>query len=75
MSSGLWYYLLAEAFHDSKGETLGEAGARIVAEVFVGVVDADSLSYRNMFPRWTPTLPSMKAGTFTIVDILNLAGV
>jgi len=71
----LWYYLLAEAYHDSKGERLGEVGARIVAEVIVGVVDADSLSYRNMFPRWTPTLPSVKPGTFTIADLLNLAGV
>jgi len=43
--------------------------------VFIGVIDADALSYRNMYPRWTPTLPSVKGGTFTIVDILNLAGV
>ena len=71
----LWYYLLAEAYHDSKGERLGEAGGRIVAEFFVGVIDADSLSYRNVFPHWKPTLPSAKAGTFTIVDLLNLAGV
>jgi len=71
----LWYYLLAEAYHQHKGERLGEAGGRIVAEVFIGVIDADALSYRNMYPRWTPTLPSVKGGTFTIVDILNLAGV
>jgi hypothetical protein len=54
---------------------LGEAGARIVAEVFAGVIDADGLSYPNMYPKWTPTLPRAKAGTFTIVDLLNLAGV
>jgi len=71
----LWYYLLAEAFHTQGGNRLGEAGARIVAEVFVGVIDADGLSYRNMYPKWTPTLPSVTVGTFTIVDILNLAGV
>ncbi|MGA7385661.1 MAG: heme peroxidase family protein [Methylocella sp.] len=71
----LWYYLLAEAYHDSTGDRLGEAGARIVAEVFVGVIDADGLSYPNMYPKWTPTLPTAKAGTFTIVDLLNLAGV
>lgn len=71
----LWYYLLAEAYHDSKGDRLGEAGARIVAEVFLGVVGADGLSYPNMYPKWTPTLPSVTPGTFTIVDILNLAGV
>jgi hypothetical protein len=71
----LWYYLLAEAFHDHKGEHLGAAGARIAAEVFIGVIDADGLTYRNMFPKWKPTLPSVTPGTFTIVDILNLAGV
>lgn len=71
----LWYYLLAEAFHDHKGERLGATGARIVAEVFIGVIDADGLTYRNMFPKWKPTLPAVTPGTFTIVDILNLAGV
>lgn len=71
----LWYYLLAEAYQESSGNRLGEAGARIVAEVFVGVIDADVLSYRNMYPKWTPTLPGVTAGMFTIVDILNLAGV
>ncbi len=71
----LWYYLLAEAFHEHKGERLGQTGARIVAEVFIGILDADGLSYRNMFPKWRPTLPSAVAGTFTIVDMLNLAGV
>jgi Animal haem peroxidase len=71
----LWYYLLSEAFHQTSGNQLGETGARIVAEVFVGVIDADGLSYRNMYPKWTPTLPRVTPGTFTIVDILNLAGV
>ena len=71
----LWYYLLAEAFKDSNGDRLGEIGARIVAQVFIGVINADALSYPNMFPRWTPTLPRAAASTFTIVDLLNLAGV
>ncbi len=71
----LWYYLLAEAYKDSNGDRLGEIGARIVAQVFIGVINADALSYPNMFPRWTPTLPRAAASTFTIVDLLNLAGV
>ena len=66
--------LLAEAYHDSKGGRLGETGARIVAEVFVGVIDADGMTYRNMYPKWVPTLPSALPGTFKIVDLLNLAG-
>lgn len=71
----LWYYLLAEAYHDSNGDQLGETGARIVAEVFIGVIDADGMTYRSMYPKWTPTLPSVQPDTFTIVDLLNLAGV
>jgi Animal haem peroxidase len=71
----LWYYLLAEAFHFHNGDRLGDTGARIVAEVFVGVLEADVLSYRNMYPKWVPTLPSVTAGQFTIADLLNLAGV
>jgi hypothetical protein len=71
----LWYYLLAEAYNDSNGDRLGEAGARIVAEVFIGVINADGLSYPNMFPKWPPTLPRAASATFTIVDLLNLAGV
>ena len=59
----------------SKGGRLGETGARIVAEVFVGVIDADGMTYRNMYPKWVPTLPSALPGTFKIVDLLNLAGV
>jgi hypothetical protein len=71
----LWYYLLAEAFHQTNGHRLGETGGRIVAEVFAGVIEADSMTYRQTFPRWKPTLPSATPETFTIVDLLNLAGV
>jgi Animal haem peroxidase len=71
----LWYYLLAEAYYQNQGNSLGESGARIVAEVFAGVLEADGLSYLNVYPRWKPTLPSASPGDFTIVDLLNLAGV
>jgi Animal haem peroxidase len=71
----LWYYLLAESFSQYGGDRLGDTAARIVAETFIGVLDADALSYRSMYPGWTPTLPAKIAGTFTIVDFLNLAGV
>ncbi len=74
-STYLWYYLLAEAYEQTGGERLGETGARIVAEVFIGLLNADALSYRNMFPRWKPTLPSARPGTFGITDLLELAGV
>ena len=71
----LWYYLLAESFAQYRGDRLGDTGARIVAETFIGVLNGDVLSYRSMYPNWTPTLPSEINGTFTINDLLNLAGV
>ncbi len=57
----LWYYLLAEAFNDSGGDRLGAAGARIVAEVFVGVIDADGMSYRHV-PEMETNLARRAAG-------------
>ena len=68
-------YLLAEAFHETQGNALGKTGARIVAELFLGVIDADGMTYRNLYPKWKPTLPSAQPGTFKIVDLLDLAGV
>ena len=44
-------------------------------KLFIGVIDADGMTYRNVYRKWTPTLPSVLPGTFTIVDLLNLAGV
>ena len=37
----LWYYILKEAEVRKDGERLGPVGARIVAEVFVGLVHGD----------------------------------
>ena len=37
----LWYYILKEAQVRSNGERLGPVGARVVAEVFVGLVQGD----------------------------------
>jgi hypothetical protein len=71
----LWYYVLAEAYHQTNGTHLGDVGGRIVAEVFVGCLDADTLTYRLMYPKWKPTLPSASSGTFKIADLLNIAGV
>jgi hypothetical protein len=69
----LWYYLLREAEVRGKGETLGPVGARIVAEVFIGLLEGDALSYRRADPDWKPTLG--KDGTFGMVDLLRFAQV
>lgn len=64
----LWYYVLAEAqdqWRKAKGNrvddavnlipvTLGPVGGRIVAETIIGLLLADSHSYLNQDPKWSP---------------------
>lgn len=65
----LWFYILREA-ELGGGDRLYGVGARIVAEVFIGLLEGDLASYVNREPNWTPTLP--KAGeTFTMLDFLQ----
>ena len=71
----LWYYILKEAEILGKGETLGPVGGRLVAEVFLGLLEGDYLSYQNVHPCWKPTLPAAVPGTFTMADLLRFAGV
>jgi hypothetical protein len=51
----LWYYILRESYALAEGNRLGPVGGQIVAEVFVGLIDADSTSYRRAAPQhWRP---------------------
>jgi hypothetical protein len=50
----LWYYILREAEYYQAGERLGPVGARIVAEVLVGILFQDKHSFVNVAPGWTP---------------------
>jgi len=70
----LWYYILKEAQIKGKGEHLGPVGSRILAEVFVGILQGDSNSFLAQNPAWRPDLPAKTAGTFTMVDLLNFVG-
>jgi Animal haem peroxidase len=54
----LWLYFLAESASRGRGEQLGPCGGRIVAEVLIGILEADRGSYRANEPSWTPTLPT-----------------
>ena len=54
----LWLYVLREADVHGGGERLGEVGGRLVAEVLLGLLDADPESYRALDPGWQPTLPA-----------------
>lgn len=70
----LWYYILKEAQIQGGGKHLGQVGSRIIAEVFVGLLEADSSSFLVRKPDWKPTLPAQQPGTFTMVDLLNFVG-
>jgi hypothetical protein len=75
----LWFYILREAQLLSSGERLGPVGGRIVAEVFIGLMQGDKGSYLSQDPEWQPFLPTIdpsKAGDdFKMVDLLRFAGV
>jgi len=70
----LWYYILKEAQVKGGSERLGPVGARIVAEVFIGLVAGDVSSYLGVNPKWKPTLPSKTPGTFLMTDLLQFVG-
>ena len=49
---------------------------RIVAEVFIGLLQMDGESYLAADPTWRPTLRTRAGGDdFTMVDMLTMAGV
>jgi hypothetical protein len=50
------------------GTRLAGVGARIVGEVFIGLLALDEDSYLADEKRWRPTLPSRVNGTFTMAD-------
>ena len=70
----LWHYVLKEA-EVAGGSRLAGIGARIVGEVFVGLLKLDRHSFLWRHRDWRPTLPGRSAGTFGMVDLLTLAQV
>jgi Animal haem peroxidase len=71
----LWAYVLAEArrnfFRGSKEARLGPVGGRIVAEVFLWLMQRDQTSFVTQKPTWKPTLG--KDGKFALSDLLLAA--
>jgi hypothetical protein len=68
----LWYYVLREAeVQQNGGERLGEVGGRIVAEVLLGLLDGDPLSFLSVEPNWTPELAD--DGEFKMADLIRFA--
>jgi hypothetical protein len=70
----LWYYVLKEAEIQRQGRRLGQLGSRIVAEVFVGLLQGDPNSFLTKDPDWKPTVRASSPGTFTMVDLLRFVG-
>jgi hypothetical protein len=76
-STPLFYYILKEAQLREDGLRLGPVGTRIVAEVFVGLLQLDPDSYLTVQPDWVPTLPTHDGTpeSFRMIDFLTFAGV
>jgi hypothetical protein len=68
----LWYYILCEAMYRHGGRQLGPVGGRIVAEVLVGLLEADPESYLRTEPNWQPSL-APAGGDFTMADLVRFA--
>jgi hypothetical protein len=70
----LWYYILREAKVMCGGRKLGPVGGRLVAEVFIGLLSGDPLSYLNLQPNWKPQPNQFGAdssGEFSIAHLLD----
>jgi hypothetical protein len=76
-STPLWFYILKEAEVQQMGIRLGDVGARIVAEVFIGLLEGDNTSYLSQNPFWKPSLPCWEPyrnnRDFTIADLARMA--
>jgi len=73
----LWFYILKESERAPiSGKRLGPVGARIVAEVMLGLLDKDQTSYVNHSSVWKPLKPiAPAAGRFAMQDLIKFAGV
>ncbi|MGZ8634027.1 MAG: peroxidase family protein [Solirubrobacteraceae bacterium] len=68
----LWYYVLKEAEKVADGKSLGPVGGRIVAEVLIGLLAADPLSYLSVEPGWRPPLAN-ENGEFGMPELVRFA--
>ena len=65
----LWFGILKESELTENGVRLGPTGRQIVAEVIIGIIDADKDSYFHSPQAWSPA-----GGSFGIADLLLFAG-
>jgi len=67
----LWFYILKEAERKADSAHLGPVGGRIVAEVLIGLLAGDPLSFLGVQPNWRPNLGP--GDGFTLSDLINIA--
>jgi hypothetical protein len=73
--SPLWFYILKEAELQQRGRRLGQVGARMVVEVILGLMAADTNSYLSVAPGFQPEPPIAPAvGVFSMTNLLTFAG-
>jgi hypothetical protein len=70
----LWFYVLKEAELLQQGRRLGPVGGRIVAEVLLGILAQDPLSYLNVEPNFRPDPRVARGdGTFDMPQLVRVA--
>jgi hypothetical protein len=69
--SPLWFYILREAELLAGSQHLGPVGGRIVAEVLIGLLIGDQLSWLNIEPDWQP--PLAQNGRFGVPELIRYA--
>jgi hypothetical protein len=70
----LWFYILREAELHNGGQFLGAVGGRIVAEVILGILDADRGSYLHAKPAFVPQSPLAPShGEFLMGNLIAFA--
>lgn len=67
----LWFYILREAELLAGSQHLGPVGGRIVAEVLIGLLAGDPLSWLNIEPDWQPHLA--QNGKFGMPELIRFA--
>ena len=73
----LWYYILKEAAEFQGGQRLGPVGARIVAEVIIGLLLAVPGSVLQSQAAWRPKSGEFGCranGQYGIANLLDFAG-
>jgi hypothetical protein len=70
----LWFYVLKEAEVLEQGRRLGPVGGRIVAEVLLGILANDPLSYLSVEPNFRPAPPLARDdGSFDMAQLIRFA--